>query len=372
MVISMIEVKPIIKLQKDYLELLKMNYQVFSNSDVTHGEMAYFFEEVSIFWRRNYEIINFFFEKIDYKDKVSFLAGAIYIDLESLGHYEFAPCGKYRILSDPVTKMKGFFSGKSASINEEKVKEHLKKVLDDCMDVLASYSEFFIVLPLDAIFLRDEEERKKILKDSSFSFISDLFLDSCQSEEEFIEKYHSIAEIEKGIKPEFINLLIFNSKNDVNISLQERIEDSFNGILSISSLRDQLSETQIFLMAVGQFFMQILDVILIAFSYKLIPFIRSDVVFNYLLMVYPNFLDNYEVKKILEQAFVAHIFSKLYRGYDFSNINFNEFYNHVSENKIIDLVIEKSRSKGNSIFDLKSSDIAFMLKEECKCFLPKQ
>lgn len=116
--------------------------------------------------------------------------------------------------------------------------------------------------------------------------------------------------------------------------------------------------------------MQIMDIILIAISYKLIPFVRSDVVFNYLLITYPMISEDKVAVTLLEQTTIAYIFQKMYGNYDFSSITFLDYYSHVSENRIIDSVIEKSRNKGDSIFDLQISEIASLIEQECSSFLP--
>jgi len=366
----MIEMKPIRKIQNEYLDLLKSNMNLFSDSDTNKNQLAYFFEEVSFFWLRRYEIINFFLNKIEIEDKCSFLAGAMYIDLLNYGHYEFVPCGKYHIFTDPVTKMRTFFSNELKDINYRRAKEYLNIVVIDCINVLSNYSDIFIVLPLDDIFSKDQAERMKFLKESSFLFISSLLINPCSSEKEFINKYNSIKEIEHDIKPELLNKLIFNSKSDVSLSLEERIEKNLNDVFSISSLKQRMSEAEIFLMTVGQFFMQIMDVILIAYSYKLIPFIRSDVVFNYLLMAYSTFSENKVTVNLLEQTVIAYLFVKIYGSYDFSKLDFIKFYNNICNNKIIDSIIEKSRSKGNSVFDLQINDLTSIIKGEFSLHLP--
>mgnify|MGYP001287861664 CR=1 FL=1 len=366
----MIEMKPIRRIQEEYLNLLKGYYGLITNNSATDIQLAYFFEEVSIFWQKNYEIINFFLNKIDINDKCSFLAGAMHIDLTQYGHYEFALCGKYRIFTDPVTKMSTFFSRRAIGVNRLRAKEYLNKVVLDCINVLSSYSDIFIVLPLDTIFFEDQEERTNFLKNKSFAFISSLFVSPCATEDEFLNKYHSLKEIEQDIKPELLPRLIFSDRSDVNISLQERIEKNLSDVLSLDVLRERMSEAEIFLMAIGKFFMQIMDIILIAYSYKLIPFIRSEVVFNYLLMIYPIFSDNDDIVRLLEQTLVAYLFVRIYENYDFSKIDFRDFYQNVSENRVIDSVIEKSRTKGKNAFELKFRELAAILKEECSLFLP--
>jgi len=366
----MIELKPIVKIQKEYLDLISKYVNCLTDEETTNNELAYFFEEVSLFWRRKHEIIDFFLKKINTDDKCSFLAGAMYIDLENDGHYEFAPCGQYRIFTDPVSKMRTFFLTESSAIKQKRVRDYLVKVVNDCINVLSEYSNYFLVLPLDDIFSEDQEDRMAFLKKSSYSFISSLFVNPCATEEEFLDKFHSLKEIEQDIRADLLDKLILNDKSDVSISLQERIEKNLNDTLSLDVLRQRMGDAEIFLMAIGQFFMQIMDIILIAISYKLIPFVRSDVVFNYLLITYPMISEDKVAVTLLEQTTIAYIFQKMYGNYDFSSITFSDYHPYVSENRIIDSVIEKSRSKGKSVFDLQISEIASLIKEECSSFLP--
>lgn len=357
------ELKAIYRIQKEYLNLLTYNLALVSNLESSDIKLTYFFEEVSLFWRKRFEIINFFLNKIEVDDKCSFLAGAMYIDLINYGHYEFSSCGNFHIFTDPVTKMRTLFSKDTKGIDNLRAKEYLKKVIVDCIEVLTNYSEVFIVLPLNDIFLEDQEERNKFLMESSFLVVSSLFENPCNTEKEFIKKYHSIEEIEQDIKPELMDKFIFSDRYDLRLSLRERIENNLNEIFELEFLKQKLNEAEIFIMAVGQFSMQAMDIILISYSYKLIPFIRSEVVFNYLYIFYPIFNEDKIMVRLLEQTTVAYLFTKIYRTESFSKIEFSIFYNNVQGNKIIDEVIKISRIKEDCIFKLEVNQVASIIEE---------
>jgi hypothetical protein len=81
-------------------------------------------------------------------------------------------------------------------------------------------------------------------------------------------------------------------------------------------------------------------------------------------------LSRYDIVRLLEQTLVAYLFVRIYENYDFSKIDFHDFYQNVFENRVIDSVIEKSRTKGKNAFELKVRELAAILKEECSLFLP--
>lgn len=364
----MIEIRPIQEIQEEYLSLLRRHLELIKQGD---NEKQYyrFFEEVSLFWLTRKEIIHFFLNKIEFQDKCSFLAGAIYIDIENNGHYEFAPCGKIHIVNDPITKLRVFYT-KNLDINRQRVDEYLNRVVLDAIKVLSIYSGVFIYLPLDEIFSECQEEKIGFLKESSFCLISSIFTNPCKTEGEFISKYKTIEEIETDIDLKLLDMLIFTDTDDISLSLKDRIKRNIkeSNVLTSSSLR-KMNEAEIFLMVAGQYFMQILDIISVTISFKLIPFIRSEVIFNYFLLTYPLFKDNKSIIELLEHTLIAFIFNRIYKHYDFSKMDFEIFLDHVSQNKLIDSIILRSRLKGETVFSLKSEEINALLKAECESFL---
>lgn len=366
----MIEFKPIQKIQEEYLYLLKRNLNLLKQATNKEKQYYCFFEEISLFWLKKNEIIHFFLDKIELQDKCSFLAGAMYVDIENNGHYEFAPCGKIHIINDPITKLRVFYI-KNLDINRQRINEYFNKVITDAINILQKYPGTFIYLPLDEVFSEAQEDKEDFLKETSFWLISNLFNDPCKTEHEFLNKYQSIGEIEKDINPELRNMLIFTDADDKSLSLKDRIERNITASnIFTSSLRRKMSEAEIFIMVTGQYFMQILDIIAVTFSYTLIPFIRSEIVFNYLLMTYSLFEDNKSTIELLEQTLVAFIFTRIYRNYNFSRVDFNVFLDHVSDNKLIDSIILKSRLKVDTVFNLQPKELTSLLNNECESFLP--
>lgn len=49
----MIELKPIVKIQKEYLDLISKYVDCLMDEETTNNELAYFFEEVSLFGVEN-------------------------------------------------------------------------------------------------------------------------------------------------------------------------------------------------------------------------------------------------------------------------------------------------------------------------------
>ena len=90
MVKTMLEVKPIIRIQKEYRMLLSMYEQDIRAKSISDFKLKALFTEIKVFWYRNRSYIHFFLNNIKFEDEVAFLAAAIYVDIPNDGHKEFA------------------------------------------------------------------------------------------------------------------------------------------------------------------------------------------------------------------------------------------------------------------------------------------
>jgi len=70
---------------------------------------------------------------------------------------------------------------------------------------------------------------------------------------------------------------------------------------------------------------QALDIIMTAISMNMYPYVRADVPFRYLSLIISSFLDDTELKSMLEKTVIFYILYKTVEHNSFQKIDFTEY-----------------------------------------------
>ena len=73
--------------------------------------------EVRLFWYRQQGYIKYFLSNIDKEDYVTYLSGAVRLDIKNAGHKEYVLVKGCRLINDPLIKMSVFYHGSENEIN---------------------------------------------------------------------------------------------------------------------------------------------------------------------------------------------------------------------------------------------------------------
>ena len=353
----MIESKPIIRIQKEYRELIAIYKDDLMKQSLSDFRLKALLEEVKIFWYKNKSIVFFFLNNLEYADNVSFLAGAVHVDIQNNGHIDFSLLGKKRIINDPLSKMGAFFQKDSYLINYDKIKNFLYTAATDLYNVLDFWNQDFWVIPLDNIDNQQRAEEMKELLHLSEKFILALFDYQYETIDILLENNASFEDIEKHLNPSTLSYLVYSSGSDTALSLRARIEKFCQETFDYNTIRSQMTEPKIFLMTTSQNIMQCLDIFLIAQEYKMVPFIRNDVVMCYLTLLF-DYISQIADQDMLNRCIIAYIAQA---KYDFGAIPYNDFIEAFGNGKLVDTVLDQMKSKRTLFPNTTPNDIGAIL-----------
>ena len=181
----MIEIKIINQISLQYLSLLEKykSYKSMSMDDCKH-----LIGEIKLFWYRHKRSVLYFLNNIEADDEVSFLAGAVKLDILSNGHYKYIISGKYRIINDPFLKFSVFYSCSAEDIQSSYFNKYLCGCVNDLITMLKSYPEDFYVLPIEYIDTKTMNSYSSELIQTAEKIVLSMFSNAYDSKEQFCSK----------------------------------------------------------------------------------------------------------------------------------------------------------------------------------------
>lgn len=352
------EIKAIIRIQKDYKLLLKRYEPQVLSGNITLDEIKVLIEEVQLFWYKYNSSITYFLNNISLDDRVAYLAGAVRLDIKNHGHYEFGVMGDYRIINDPIAKMSTFYKPEANGLDYNYVNQYFTDTFVDIICLLEKYCDDFWILPLELIY---EKEKREYFKETSklvLNILFSFFKNPSDSMETFLDRYDTYEEIEAELVDGVIEQLIYNDFMDSRLSLRERIDKHIQEIGKMLVNLD-MSEPEIFIMFTSQHLMQVLNIVNVALQFKMCPFIRNDVVFSYFLLVYSNCPKEFERETVYE-TLIGFVSQKMI---DLSEFSYEKYKNSFMSRKLVKYVMDKIPIEKKDIFQIAISEVLSLIEE---------
>lgn len=356
----MFEIKPLRRIQYDYRELLRGYEAEIREKNISDYRLKALFEEIKIYWFKKCEYVSFLLNNIEYTDDVAFLAGAVCVDIENQGHIEFALLGSRRIVNDPLSKMSSFFGGDALPLNYHRIKNYVYNVGTDLISLLDNFSDDFYVIPFK--YMDNDSEVKRLKELSSFAKTCLLaaFDYKYNTLEDMTAENASFEDIERNLNKNALCAFVYLSADDTKLSLRERIEQYSEDMMDYEALKERQTEPETFILLTIQNIMQCLDIFITASEYKMVPFIRNDVVFCY-LTAFLNAIKKIVTPETLNKCIIAYVAQK---RFDFCQQSYNEFIKEFGNGTLINQVLEVLKNS-NRLFPTASlTDIAAVLEEK--------
>ena len=352
------EIRPIQKIQKDYYILLKKYEKKFLHGNITNDEIKMLIEDVQVFWYMHNSYVIYFLNNISIQDRVAYLSGAVRLDIKNNGHYEFGIIGNYRIVNEPFLKMKVFYQNNLNEFNYVYINHYVIDTYTDVMEILEKYVDDFWILPLDSILENDRNAYIDTIKELANKLFFQFFKKTINSMEEFYNTYGTYEEIEKGLVPNAKEHIIFNDFRDISLSIRDRV-DKFIQENQEAVPNIDLSDSEKFVMFTCQHLMQIIDIMDIMIQFNMCPFIRSDVVFSYFLLLYSNYSDiiSYEIAFDIFVGFVSQ------KAFDFSDFEYDIYKKNFMERKLISYVSSQINCPQRDILNMHVSEVAEIIEQ---------
>ncbi len=336
----MIETKPLKKIMDEYLILLEKyenKIDCFNQEDIKK-----LLGDVRLFWYRHQGYIRYFFSNIERDDNVSYLSGAVRLDIRNDGHKEYVLIKGIRLINDPLIKMSVFYHGKDTEINYETANRYLKDCFADLLLLLRQYSEDFFVLPLETITSTDNKEYHNALAEAAKKLLLSLFSKEYNSVEELQKDNISYEDIEKNLHSWIKERLVFDSLEDRNLSIKEKCEKALKVEKQYMPFRELMSESELFVMLVIQHCMGAIATFNCMKNLKIMPYIRDDIAFQYFdLLFHSSINDEFHITEYL-QVFVPYVLQKVF---DFSEWDYQKVKEKLGEGFLVNNIIEELESE---------------------------
>ncbi|MCL2671006.1 MAG: hypothetical protein FWF10_03105 [Clostridiales bacterium] len=301
------------ELEFNYLSVLKK-----AESNIYSANAVAIIDEILVFWERNRRLVECILRHDIIPYDTYIFAAATYMDMNDYEHYPFVTLGKKHIMDDRLCSYIKIINGDCDS-NDYSKKLHnlLLTVIQDNIKIIENCFPSILILPVR--FLADIE-KDAIHKGTEVAFLN--MFTSINSMKEFF-RLKDIIEIEKALLPTIPNSLIFSADEDMSNSFISRFREYQKTIDYSMVSKDD--ETGLFFTAIYGYFSQALDIIMLCASYALIPYIRYDVAFKYMLSLSSNFTDDEKIRLIVFRACIAFSLYRIYDTHDFCNIEFSKY-----------------------------------------------
>ena len=279
----MLEIKRMKIVQEEYGIIIQRYQNKILDDTLDCFDIRKMFDDIRLFWIKNMVFVRYFLSEITVEDNIAFLAGSVHVDVEENGHVEMAFSGEKIIINDPVLKVSTFFEREDMRFDNKKLLSFFRTVMTDLIRVITDLGDDFLIIPLDKI--REEFEGVRM---DDYSAISDqcilqMFKDEYDSIDSIAE--FSYEELERKIRPEILNVLMFSSTNDIKLHLGIRIEKNINEAFGSDALKEY-SDGEKFILATSQHIMQCIDTFCLGTAYNITPFVRNPILINYMIMLY--------------------------------------------------------------------------------------
>lgn len=260
--------------------------------------------------------------------------------------------------------MGNFFIAPEEDIDAKETIDYLKKTYLDAIEVLTKYKNHFFILPIREIAIKNDSKHREILDTFLLRFISHSLNKDFSNKEEFLNNYESYEGIERDMDERIRDHFIFDELSDAGLSLRKKIEHYSQAQMNFSVLIKNKSEPEIFLILSYSWVSQIIDILLICTSLQVSPYIRFDTTFHYLTLVMYTFIEDRNLKEMIEKTIVFYIVHKTIEKDRFKNIEFNEFCKLIKNKALLDVIIRKMHALNINIFEGGFKQVQSIIIEE--------
>lgn len=354
------------ELQKTYKEILKKAAEnIFERNSIA------VIDEINVFWHRNKKLVSCILKNLCAPYQTYVFTGAVILDIGDYEHYPFVTLGKYHLWDDPICKYTEI-AGKTKNIDlDKKLKEQIISTINDNIRIIDEASDIIFILPIRFLSKNDDE----IIHKAAMQAFLNLFEEKINFKD-YQKDFKTIEDIKNKISPNAEKSIVLSEDDDNTLELETRFANYKQKALL--PLAATASDAEIFWFCIYSYIKQAFDIIFTSCEYKLIPYVRFNVTFKYVLILAGNFVDNLEIKEMIFKCTVAHL---IYRSFDkekIKSITFRRYYQliqqHDFENKLFeDLKNEKitllnpSVSKTVCLIEKNFENILSELKNEHTC-----
>lgn len=338
------------EIQDEYLEML-----IKIKDKIDTIDYMFIIDEINIFWYLKREIVKLYLSNITLEDNVYIFTGATYLDVDDFEHYPFVMLGNSHIVDDPLCKYSRVVPGCESPDFLETLRHQIICSVEDNIKIISQYSSIILILPLHLLYDNDME----VINEAANNIFLSLFSIKSINMNTYFKDFKSIQDVVTALKPGIEKYIVF----DEGENLENGIEERFRNYVTKMNIPipEEKNDAFKFWFTLYGFLVQALDIILCCTQFKLIPYLRYSVTFQYVTLLGENFYNVSEVKEILFRCKVAHFVYMRFNKEHFREISFEGFLNRLNEYKFNDKVYEDIRTEIHDLDNISVKQIVKIL-----------
>ena len=332
-------------LLKDELKDLQAEYKKIlerASREIFKDNSSAVIDEINLFWHRNKKLVRCILRNLCCPYHAYVFTGATILDMSDLEHFPFVTLGKYHFFDDPISKYATVVKKAKSSAFTKQLQEQTVATIHDNIDILNQAEDIICILPIRLLSEVDEQLTHKAAMQAFFS----LFKEKCNFKD-YRRRFTTIEDIRNGLSPNAEKSIIFSQDDDNTLDLETRFK-TYKETTTLP-LPITATDADVFWLCMYSYFLQAFDIILMCTEYQLIPYVRFDVTFKYILGLSANLGDSQEIKDMIFKCAVAYVLYKTFDKENFIGLDFKEYYNSI---QLYDF-------EGNLFSDLRREDITF-------------
>lgn len=276
-------------------------------------------DEIGVFWERNRKIIQCILRYLFPPYSAYVFTSATILDLDDYEHFPFITLGKFHLWDDPIYKYVTMLRNVDVNMDfDQMMKRQIISTIEDNIKIIDQASGIIHILPIRLF----TEANQLIYKAANQAFFS-MFKEDI-NQDTYNSNFKTIGDIKNGLSPGVDKSIIFSEGEDNTVSLENRFRN-YKDSADLPLPKDA-TDADIFWFAIFSYLAQAFDTILLGVEHKLVPYIRFEVAFKYVLIISPNFRENNELLDMLFKCAIAHV---LHHDFDKSKIygiDFRDYY----------------------------------------------
>ena len=339
-------------LQREYASLLSALLPDLDSQNVISS-----LDEISIFWHSNIDLAVLYLDYVIAYDDSYVFTTATSMDADEGEQYSFMLLGRAHILDDPLGAYSALIAESIPSTRADALKRTVASAAADTIKILEECGGKIVVLPFRLLRQEQEEMSPTLYKAGKQAFVS-LFGDIA-SVDDFFAKCESLEDIEKHLKHNMENMILFAEDDGRTKAFADRFRDAVREHDYMYETGS--SEAAKFFQIVYGYIQQSVDVLASCVLYNCTPHIRSMVSIVYFMLLSECLMEIPTVTSMRYKACIGHLISCLCNTERLSTVGFDRYCSLVLETKFQDLLLSSLAEAGVTEHDFSPNRIAPIL-----------
>lgn len=336
----------LIEIQNEYMSLLKLGLKEW--------EEEYFVEfiaEINLFWKRKEAILFKIYEYEFPKLNTVFLTAVTKVDLEYLQHYSMKITGSVCLIDDPLISYLNLLDKDLPKGIRDKFSEVIQNNIKESLELFETCSHDFFILPIRTVI-----PMEMVTKAAEQFFVS-LFED-VSSLEDYFSKISTFEDIEDSLKDPVKDWILFGWGDEQlgNLSFKNRflnfVDTEYRG-------NKNAPASEIFFISQIGYLSQGMNILFIMSSLEFVPYIRGEVPFRYLTILYTSLKTNLELEldPQIIRTMISYLFERIFDFKEVSNVSYNEYLSKIKGLNLYQYVEEILGPQNKELYEIRLREV---------------